>query len=112
MFTTNEHGRRNGQRALRGFILDSAYVTVGLGGATAEAVRSIDRLRVEVPRQASKVGGQVPERLRAARDRGAASVRQVIDHGVASSRSLPGRAGREFDGLARRGREVVGAIRT
>jgi hypothetical protein len=112
MVTTNEPGRRNGQPALRGFILDSAYATIGLGGATAEAVRSIDRLRQEVPRQAGKVGRQVPERLRAARDRGVASVRLVIDQGVAGSRGLPGRAGREFDGLARRGREAVGAIRT
>jgi hypothetical protein len=93
MSTTNEHGRRNGQHPLRGVILDSAYATIGLGGATVETVRSIDRLRT-------------------ARDRGVASVRQLIDQGVATSRGLPGLAGREFDGLAQRGRELVGAIRT
>jgi hypothetical protein len=112
MFTTNEHGRRNGQRHLRGFIVDSTYATVGLGGATAEAIRSIDRLRLEAPRRASVVGRQVPERLRAARERGVVSVRQLIDQGVAIGRGVPGLAGREFDGLARRGRELVGAIRT
>ncbi|HWD43704.1 MAG TPA: hypothetical protein VHM23_08345 [Actinomycetota bacterium] len=92
MSTTNEHGRRNGQRPLRGVFLDSAYATIGLGGATVEAVRSIDRLRT-------------------ARDRGVASVRLLIDQGVATGRGLPGLAGREFDGLAQRGRELVGAIR-
>src|SRR5512133_2951339 len=112
MFTTNEHRRRNGQRPLRGFIVDSTYATIGLGGATADAVRSIDRLRLEAPRQASVVGRQVPERLRAARDRRVVSVRQRIDQGVATGRGLPGLAGREFDGLARRGRELVGAIRS
>jgi hypothetical protein len=58
MFTTDEHGRRNGQRPLRGFIVDSAYATIGLGGATDEAVRSIDRRRLEAPRQASVIGGR------------------------------------------------------
>jgi hypothetical protein len=112
MFTTNERGRRNGQRPLRGFIVDSAYATVGLGGATAEAVRSIDRLRLEASRQASVAGRQIPDRLRAARDRRVVSVRQLIGQGVATGRGLPGRAGRELDGLAGRGRELVGAIRT
>jgi hypothetical protein len=87
---TNERGRRNDQRPLRAFIVDSAYATIGLGGATAGIVRSIDRLRLEAPRQ----------------------IRQLVDQGVATSRGLPGLAGREFDDLARRGRELVGAIRT
>jgi hypothetical protein len=112
MFTTNGHERRNGQRPLRGVIADSAYATIGLGGATVEAVRSLDRLRVEAPRQAGMAGRQVPGQLRAARDRGLASARQLIEQGVATGRGLPGQAGREFGGLANRGRELVGAIRT
>ena len=43
MSRTNEHGRGNGQRPLRGFIVDSAYATIGLGGATVGVVRSIDQ---------------------------------------------------------------------
>lgn len=36
----------------------------------------------------------------------------IVDQGVATGRSLPDLAGREFQGLARRGRDLVGAIRT
>lgn len=87
---TSQHARRDAQRTARGLIVESAYATVGLGGAAAELVRSIDRLRMEVPGQ----------------------VRQLVDQGVATGRSLPDLAGREFEGLARRGRDLVGAIRT
>jgi Rho termination factor, N-terminal domain len=87
---TNQHARRGAQRAVRGLIVESAYATVGLGGAAVELARSIDRLRMEVPGQ----------------------VRQLVDQGVATGRSLPDLAGREFEGLARRGRDLVGAIRT
>jgi hypothetical protein len=87
---TNERGRRNGQRPLRAFIVDSAYAAIGLGGATAGIVRSVDRLRLEAPCQ----------------------VRQLVDQGIAASHGLPRLANREFDDLARRGRELVGAIRT
>jgi hypothetical protein len=103
MFTTNERERRNGQRPLRGFIVDSAYATVGLGGATAEAVRSIERLRLKASHQASVAGRQAPDRLRAARDRGVVSVRQLIGQGVATGRGLPGRAGRDPSGGPRPG---------
>ena len=109
--TSTERGRRNGQRPLRAFIVDSAYATIGLGGATVGIVRSIDRLRprpVPGPRRRQAV----PKRLRGARDRGVASVHQLLVQGVATSRGLPGLAGREFDDLARRGRGLVGAIRT
>jgi hypothetical protein len=75
---------------MRGLIVDSAYATIGLGGAAVELVRSIDRLRVVAPRRA----------------------RQLVDQGVGITRSLPGLAGREFDGPARRGRERIGAILT
>lgn len=87
---TSQHARRDAQRTARGLIVESAYATVGLGGAAVELVRSIDRLRMEVPGQ----------------------VRQLVDQGVATGRSLPDLAGREFEGLARRGRDLVGAIRT
>lgn len=87
---TSQHARRDAQRTARGLIVESAYATVGLGGAAVELVHSIDRLRMEVPGQ----------------------VRQLVDQGVATGRSLPDLAGREFEGLARRGRDLVGAIRT
>jgi hypothetical protein len=87
---TDQHSRLGATRAVGGLIVESAYATVGLGGAAVELVRSIDRLRMEVPGQ----------------------VRQLVDQGVATGRSLPDLAGREFEGLARRGRDLVGAIRT
>jgi hypothetical protein len=87
---TNQHPRLGATRAVRGLIVESAYATLGLGGAAVELVRSVDRLRMEVPGQ----------------------VRQLVDQGVATGRSLPDLAGREFQGLARRGRDLVGAIRT
>ena len=87
---TDQHSRRGATRAVRGLIVESAYATVGLGGAAVELVRSVDRLHMEVPGQ----------------------VRQLVDQGVATGRSLPDLAGREFQDLARRGRDLVGAIRT
>jgi hypothetical protein len=90
MTVTNQHPHLGATRAVRGLMVESAYATVGLGGAAVELVRSIDRLRMEVPGQ----------------------VRQLVDQGVATGRALPDLAGREFQGLARRGRNLVGAIRT
>ena len=87
---TDQHSPLGATRAVGGLIVESAYATVGLGGAAVELVRSVDRLRMEVPGQ----------------------VRQLVDQGVATGRSLPDLAGREFQGLARRGRDLVGAIRT
>ena len=84
--------------ALRAFIVDSAYATI-VGGATVGIVRSIGCVRGPVP-AARVVARQVPKRLRGARDRGVASVHQLLDQGVATSRGLPGLAGREFDDLA------------
>ncbi len=88
---------KRAQRSLRSLLADSAYATVGAGEAAVELVRSIDRIRVEAPRQAQSLGQEArtlgkeaPERLRILRDQ----------------------AGQEFDGLARRGRELVGSIRT
>ena len=97
MATTTNQGAR--QRSLRGFLADSAYATLGLGATAVELARSVDRVRVEAPRQARTIGRQVPKRLVGAADRGISSVR-----------SLPGRATREFDSLSRRGRDLVGAI--
>jgi hypothetical protein len=87
---TDQHSRLGATRAVGGLIVESAYATVGLGGAAVELVRSVDRLRMEVPGQ----------------------VRQLVDQGVATGRSLPDLAGRQFQDLARRGRDLVGAIRT
>jgi hypothetical protein len=103
--------RGAGQRSLRGFLTDSAYATLGLGTAAVELVRSVDRVRVEGPRQARAIGTQAPKRLAGAADRSVGSVRQLINQSVETTRSLPDRATREFDGLARRGRDLVGAVR-
>jgi Rho termination factor, N-terminal domain len=98
MVTTTKRGA--GQRSLRGLLADSAYATLGLGSAWVELVRSVDRVRVEAPRQARTIGRQAPKRLVGAADR---TINSVL--------SLPEQATREFDGLARRGRDLVGAIR-
>jgi hypothetical protein len=97
MATTTK--QRAGQRSPRGILADSAYATLGLGIVAVELVRSVDRVRVEAPRQARTIGRQAPKRLVRAADRGISSVR-----------SLPELATREFDGLSRRGRDLVGAI--
>jgi hypothetical protein len=97
MATVTNQGVR--QRSLRGFLADSAYATLGLGAVAVELARSVDRVRVEAPRQARTIGRQAPKRLVRAADRGISSVR-----------SLPERATREFDSLSRRGRDLVGAI--
>jgi hypothetical protein len=97
MATVTKQGAR--QRSLRGFLADSAYATLGLGAIAVELARSVDRVRVEAPRQARTIGRQVPKRLVRAADRSISSVR-----------SLPERATREFDSLSRRGRDLVGAI--
>jgi len=78
------------QRTLRSLLADSAYATVGAGEAAVELIRSIDRIRVETPKQVRTLGKDAPDRLRTLRDQ----------------------AGQEFDGLARRGRELVHSIRT
>jgi hypothetical protein len=98
--TTTARGRRTA-RSLRGLLADSAYAYLGLGSATVELVRSIDRIRVQTPQRARTIGKQAPERLR-----------DLVQEGVSSTLGLPGQAAREFDDLARRGRELVGAIRT
>ena len=88
------------RRSLADLLADSAYATVGLGSAAVELARSLDRVRLQAPRRALELGRAAPERLRGARDRG-----------VAGARTLPDVASREFDGLARRGRDLVGAVR-
>jgi hypothetical protein len=99
--TTTTQDRHDTARGLRGFLTDSAYASLGLGSATVELVRSIDRIRVRTPQRARAIGKQAPERLR-----------HLVQGSVSSTLGLPGQAAREFDGLARRGRELVGAIRT
>jgi Rho termination factor, N-terminal domain len=85
---------------MRGFLADSAYATLGMGTTWVEFIRSVDRVRVEAPRQVRTIGREAPKRLAGAADRSISSVR-----------SLPDRATREFDLLASRGRDLVGAIR-
>lgn len=100
MAITTQHGHGM-VRSLRGFLVDYAYAYVGLGSATVELVRSIDRIRVQTPQRARALGKQAPDRLR-----------HLVGERVSSTLDLPARATREFDGLARRGRDLVGAIRT
>src|SRR5919108_5717429 len=109
MATTTRQGAD--QRSLRGLLVDSAYATLGLGTAAVELVRSVDRVRVEAPRQAQTIGRQAPERLASAADRSVDSILHLINQSVETTRSLPDRATREFESLARRGRDLVGAIR-
>jgi hypothetical protein len=111
MANTTTTSKPSSRRSLPGLLVDSAYAYVGLGSAWVEFARSIERLGVQAPRQARTIAGQAPDRLRDARDRGASSVRHLVGQGVQTTRGLPVRAGREFDDLARRGRELVGSIR-
>jgi Rho termination factor, N-terminal domain len=101
MATTTTQRGRGTARSLRGFLADSAYASLGLGGATVELVRSIDRLRVQTPQQARAIGKQTPEQLR-----------HLVQESASSTLGLPRLATREFYGLARRGRDLVDAIRT
>lgn len=100
------------RRSLPGLLVDSAYASIGLGSAWVELARSIDRLRPKAPRQARTIAGQVPDRLRDARDRTVTSARHLVDQSVQTTRDLPVRAGHQFDDLARRGRDLVGSIRS
>jgi hypothetical protein len=99
--TDSDEDRTGGRRSLRGFVVNSAYAYVGLGTASIELVRSIDRLRVEAPRQALLFGKQTPRRLF-----------RMVQRSAAATQVLPKRVNREFGAFANRGRNLVGAIRT
>jgi Rho termination factor, N-terminal domain len=108
--------QRTGERAeraqrLRSLLTDSAYATIGAGGAAVELVRSIDRIRIDVPKQARDYGKDAPARLRQLREQGVSNARKVREQGASGARELRDQAGKEFDDLAKRGRELVGAIR-
>ena len=107
------------QRSIRSLLADSAYATIGAGGAAIEFVRSIDRVRAE---QARNLGKDTPNQLRQLREQSVASARSAIDNGVTSVRTLREQATKEldtlreqatkeFDGLAKRGRGLVGSVR-
>jgi hypothetical protein len=107
------------QRSIRSLLADSAYATVGAGGAAIEFVRSIDRVRAD---QARNLGKDAPNQLRQLREQSVASARSAIDNGVTSVRTLREQATKEldtlreqatkeFDGLAKRGRGLVGSVR-
>jgi hypothetical protein len=107
------------QRSIRSLLADSAYATIGAGGAAIEFVRSIDRVRAE---QARDLGKDAPNQLRQLREQSVASARSAIDNGVTSVRTLREQATKEldtlreqatkeFDGLAKRGRGLVGSVR-
>jgi hypothetical protein len=103
MTTTTDRNRERAERAqrrLRSLLTDSAYATIGAGGAAIEFVRSIDRIRIDAPKQARDLGKDAPARLR-----------QLREQSMTNARELRGQAGKEFDGLAKRGRELVGSIR-
>jgi hypothetical protein len=107
------------QRSIRSLLADSAYATIGAGGAAIEFVRSIDRVRAE---QARNLGKDAPNQLRQLREQSVTSARSAIDNGVTSVRTLREQATKEldtlreqatkeFDGLAKRGRGLVGSVR-
>jgi hypothetical protein len=107
------------QRSIRSLLADSAYATIGAGGAAIEFVRSIDRVRAE---QARNLGKDAPNQLRQLREQSVANARSAIDNGVTSVRTLREQATKEldtlreqatkeFDGLAKRGRGLVGSVR-
>jgi Rho termination factor, N-terminal domain len=96
------------QRSIRSLLADSAYATIGAGGAAIEFVRSIDRVRAE---QARSLGKDAPNQLRQLREQSVTSARSAIDNGVTSVRTLREQATKEFDGLAKRGRGLVGSVR-
>ncbi|HEX6675520.1 MAG TPA: Rho termination factor N-terminal domain-containing protein [Actinomycetes bacterium] len=102
MATSTQRNRERAERTqrLRSLLTDSAYATIGAGGAAVELVRSIDRVRVDVPKQARELGKEAPARLR-----------QLGEQGASSARELRDQAGKEFDDLAKRGRDLVGSIR-
>jgi Rho termination factor, N-terminal domain len=101
---TRERADRT-QRDLRSLLVDSAYATIGAGGAAIEFVRSLDRTGAE---QARNLGKDAPNRLRQLRELGVANARSALDSGV---RTLREQATKEFDDLARRGRGLVGSVR-
>ena len=107
------------QRSIRSLLADSAYATIGAGGAAIEFVRSIDRVRTE---QARNLGKDTPNQLRQLREQSVAGARSAIDNGVISVRTLREQATKEldtlreqatkeFDDLAKRGRGLVGSVR-
>ena len=107
------------QRSIRSLLADSAYATIGAGGAAIEFVRSIDRVRAE---QARNLGKDTPNQLRQLREQSVAGARSAIDNGVTSVRTLREQATKEldtlreqatkeFDDLAKRGRGLVGSVR-
>src|SRR6266508_3474132 len=77
----------------------------------AQRLRSIDRIRIDVPKQARDYGKDAPARLRQLREQGVSNARKVREQGTSGARELRDQAGKEFDDLAKRGRELVGAIR-
>jgi Rho termination factor, N-terminal domain len=117
MTTANDRTER-AQRRLRSLLTDSAYATIGAGGAAVQFVRSIDRIRADAPKQARELRREAPARLRQLREQGMSGARSAIDgaiglrkQGASGARELRDQAGKEFDDLARRGRELVGAVR-
>jgi Rho termination factor, N-terminal domain len=96
------------QRSIRSLLADSAYATIGAGGAAIEFVRSIDRTRAG---QARNLGKDAPKQLRQLREQGVASARSAIDGSVTGVRTLREQATKEFDDLAKRGRGLVGSVR-
>jgi len=118
MTTANDRTER--QRRLRSLLTDSAYATIGAGGAAVELVRSLDRrsmerIRTDAPRQARELGREAPAKLRQLREQGLSGARTAIDgvrkQGASGAQELRDQAGKEFDDLAKRGRELVGAVR-
>jgi Rho termination factor-like protein len=80
--------------------------------ATVRRRRPTSRLRGNAPGQSDTVAKHTPGRLRNLRERSVAGIRHLLGQGVTTTRSLPARAGRQLNRLARRGRGTTGAVRT
>jgi hypothetical protein len=115
MTTANDRtGTERAQRRLRSLLTDSAYATIGAGGAAVELVRSLDRVRSDAPKQVRELRREAPARLRQLREQGVSGARSALGlprQGTSGARELREQAGKEFDDLAKRGRELVGAVR-
>ena len=83
MAATSRPQQRPSRRSPRRLILDSFRATAGRGRAT------VNRIRVQAPRQAGAIGKPALRRLRALGDRSVAGIRYLIGQGARTTRHLP-----------------------
>jgi hypothetical protein len=105
MAVTSRSQQHPNRRSPRRFILDSFRATIGRGPAT------LNRTRVQAPRQAGAIGKPALRRLRALGDRSVAGIRHLVGQSVRITRHLSPRASRQGNRLTRNGPNL-GADRT